>query len=113
MKRWFVPVVLAVGLAGCSKDAESLGSAGSKSFQSADPAIKAQWEAANAAVKTNGYAEAIIGFKKLQSTNLSPEQRKAVDDTVTAVSDQMYEAANKGEAAAVKAVQRLREVSGR
>lgn len=113
MKHWLVPLVLLATLAGCSKDAESLGSARSKLFQSADPAIKAQWEAANASVKTNGYAEAIIGFKRLQGANLSPEQRKAVDETVTAVSDQMYEAANKGEAGAIKAVQHLRDVSGR
>lgn len=96
-------------LAGCSKDPGAIATNGSKAFQSADAATRALWETSLAAMKTNGYAVAMLGFKQLGAqSNLTPEQAKAVGDTATALSDQMYAAANKGDANAVEAIKQLR-----
>ncbi len=76
--------------------------------------IKAGWESAMAAIATNGYTAATVALTTLQrQSGLSPEQLKAINETVTAVSDQMYDAANKGDAAAKQAIQDLRKLTGR
>lgn len=108
--------VAGLGLvAGCgSKNATEVSGKYDEAFRSAPAEVKANWEASKAAMKTNGYVPATIALMNLQSvTTLSPDQRKAVDDTVTAVSDQMYEAANNGDAAAQRAIDELRSASGR
>ncbi len=105
-------VALLVG--GCSKDAASLGSSNTSLFASAPAPVKANWDKATAAIATNGYATAIIALKALQAEpGLSADQLKAVNETVNAVSDQMYAAANKGDANAKQAIQSLRQVLGR
>lgn len=107
-------VLLGVGLtsvgllAGCGKSAASLSSRNAALFESAPPEIKSDWEKATAAAKTNGYVVAITTFQKLQRAALSPEQLQAVNETVSAVSDQMYETANRGDAAATQAIAELR-----
>jgi hypothetical protein len=103
----------ALVMAGCSKNAASLGSSNAKLFATAPAPIKAEWDKATAAIATNGYAAAILSLKNLQAQSLTPEQTKAINDTVTAVSDQMYAAANKGDAAAKQALQDLRRATGR
>jgi hypothetical protein len=106
-------ISLSLLLVGCKKDAKSVGSGNNKLFASAPAPLKADWEQANAAMATNGYFTAFAALKNLQQQSLSPEQLKAVNDTVTAVNDQMYEAANKGDAAAKQAIQDLRKSMGR
>lgn len=65
-------------------------------------------------MQTNGYAAAVLSLKKVyRAENLSPEQQKAVNDTLTAINDKMYAAANKGDAQAAQAIQDLRKASGR
>lgn len=62
-----------------------------------------------AAMKTNGYAEAIFQLQELrEKSGLSAEQTKVVDQTSTAISDKMYDMANKDDPAAKKALERLR-----
>jgi hypothetical protein len=96
-------------VAGCGKDPAAIGSGYSKVFQSADAPTKALWDGALAAVKTNGYAPAIMAFKELAAqTNLTTDQTKAVAETVTAVSDKMYAEANQGKPQAVEAIKQLR-----
>lgn len=105
---------VALLLGGCSKNAASLGASNASLFASAPAPVKASWDKATAAIATNGYATAIIALKALQEQpGLSAEQLKAVNDTVNAVSDQMYAAANKGDANAKQAIQSLRQVLGR
>lgn len=106
-------VVIGLGLSGCSKDAASIGSSRARLFQSADPQIKQQWDVVNAAIQTNGFVTAMMNLSKLQQAALNPEQLKAVQETATAVSDQMYAAANKGDAAAKAAIVTLREMRNR
>jgi len=106
-------VVLTVSLFGCNKSASGTGSKHSKLFTSADPAIKAAWETAMAAVGTNGYVTASQSFKELLASTLTPDQVKAVTETATALSDQMYAAANSGDANAIAALKELGKTKGR
>lgn len=64
-----------------------------------------------AAAKTNGYVTAILTLKQLQrETNLTPEQAKAVTETLTALNDQMFKAAGKGDPNAKQAVEQLQKL---
>lgn len=108
----------AVVLAGCggSPDPNKLGNKNDKLFQSADPGIKTSWDVAMAALKTNGYVAAITSLQDITrgtNTAVTPEQVKAAGETVTAISDSMYSAANKGDAKAREAIDELRKVMGR
>jgi hypothetical protein len=94
---------------GCNKsgDAEALRS--TKVFDSADPVIKSTWEVAVSAAATNGYVAAILSCKKLQGrTDLTPEQREAVNAYMTTVTARMTAAGEKGDPDALKAVEELR-----
>jgi len=101
-------------LFGCGKSAAGFSNANAKIFASAPTETKAAWDAASAAIATNGFAAATLSLQKLQGTpDLTPEQLKAVNETVTAVSDQMYDKANKGDPAAKEAINQLRGVQVR
>jgi len=109
-----VPALIALAFMGCSKSATSVGSRHAEAFQSADAQTKAIWDTALAAVKTNGFALAIVTLKSLQAQPaLTPEQLKAVNETATAVSDQMYAAANRNDPAALQAIEELRKMPRR
>lgn len=101
--------------AGCGgKSADSVAAQGQKLFQSAPKEVKAEWDRAISAVKASDYATALTTFRDLQShTNLTQEQIDAVGQTATAVSDQMYAKANKGDAKANEAIETLRKAMSR
>jgi hypothetical protein len=106
--------VTCVTISGCGKSASSVGSGHAKLFATADPQTKEHWDTASAALKTNGFFAGTVSLMKLQQqTNLTPEQVKAVDETLTALSDQMYAAANKGDANAVQAIKDLQKIRAR
>jgi len=85
-----------------------------KAFDTASPEVKTAWAQSLAAAKTNDFAGAIVGLQRLkQQTGLSAQQTEAIDKSLTAVSDQMYEAANNGDANAKKAINDLRLLRGR
>ncbi|HEY9175627.1 MAG TPA: hypothetical protein VI136_25390 [Verrucomicrobiae bacterium] len=91
---------------GCGKSAGS----GAKAFNSANAEIKAIWDKGMAAATAKDYATALLTFRQLSArTDLTPDQVKAVEQTATAVNDQMYEAANKGDAEALKAIEVMRK----
>ncbi len=111
-----LPALLFVSGCGRSsaKDPNKVGSQYRKVFQTADPQVKECWDTAMDAMKTNGYASATLALQNLlQQTNVTPEQTQAAHETVVAVSDKMYEAANKGDAAAQQAIQELRKATAR
>ena len=65
-------------------------------------------------MKADDYVGATLTLRTLYvQTNLTPEQKKAIEDAQKAVSDKMYDAANKGDAKAKGALEELRKVSGR
>jgi len=102
-----------LSLSGCGKNASGLGARHAKHFSSADPAIKSAWDSALAAIATNGYVAASQSFKLVLAGNLTPDQVKAVTETATALSDQMYFEANKGDANAIAAIKELGKTRGR
>jgi hypothetical protein len=95
----------AVAVAGCGK-----GSAGSaKSFDSAPPEIKAAWEAAVTADKTNGYVAAVTGYRALlqQRDQLSEVQLTTVQEAQTKAFQRLVNASTKGDEAARAALMAL------
>jgi hypothetical protein len=117
MKHWFFHILflasIAIILPGCG-GSKSAASRGDKAFQSAPAETRSEWDTACAAIKANDYAAAITTLQKLSTTpGLSAEQTHAVQETATAVSDEMYAAANKGDARAKQAIADLRKLSGR
>ena len=104
-------------LCGCgkgSKDPSKIGAQYNQVFASADAETKACWETATGALATNGYAVTIQAIRTmLQAGKLTPEQTKAANETATAASDKMYEAANKGDPTALQAIEDLRKATGR
>ncbi len=121
MKRAVTALLVCAGLLafwGCSKggpkDPNKLGAQYNKLFQSADPQIKGCWDTAMDAMKTNGYAPAVMALRMLvQETNATPEQVQAARETAIAVSDKMYDAVGKGDANAQAAVEELRKATAR
>lgn len=101
-------VVALIG-AGCGG-----GGSGGKAFQSAKPDVKAEWDSAMASAKANDYAKATVTLMELRKrTDLTPEQTQAIDKAATTISDQMYEAANKGDENAKKSIDELRKLRAR
>jgi len=101
-------------LAGCGGSPQSAASRAAKVFQSAPPEAKAGWDVAMAAIKTNGYVAASLALQKVMADpGLTPQQKQAAQDTGVALSDQMYEAANKGDANAKAAIAELRQLRTR
>lgn len=112
LKHYIVMALVLAGAVGCGNDTATL-SAGNKLFQTADPQIKAQWAEAAAAIETNGFLTAMLSLQKLQRASLTPEQLAAVNATATRVSNDMYDAANKGDASASEAIAKLRKLQAR
>ncbi len=109
-----VCLVLLCGCGGGSKDPNKIGSQYDKAFASADAETKAGWEASKAAMKTNGYAASLLSMQAmLQKGTLTAEQGQAAREFSKAVSDQMYAAANKGDANALQSLEEMRKASGR
>ena len=99
--------------AGCGRGGGSDPASRSKLFQS-PPEVKAGWDAVVTAAKAKQYSTAILGIQKLrQQPGLTPEQTQVMDQTATALSDEMYEAANKGDANAKKSLDDLRKATAR
>ena len=96
---------LAVAGIACNKSVSSIGNA----LQTASPEVKKGWDAAMAAMNTNGYAVAIMELQRIrQLPGVSATQGKAIDDASTKISDQMYAAANKDDPKAKAAIEELR-----
>lgn len=104
------PLLLALSLAGCGGSAQSRMSHYEKAFNTAPPEVKAQWDTALNALKSKDYAAALGTLNQIAAiTNLAPEQAVAVREVSTAASDEMYDAANKGDAKAKQAIEDLRK----
>jgi hypothetical protein len=69
---------------------------------------------AMAAIQTNGYVAASLALQKVMALpGLTPQQVQAAQEAGVALSDQMYEAANKGDANAKQALEELRKSRNR
>ena len=101
-------------LSGCGGSPQSAAARGDKAFRTAPPETKAAWNSAVAAIKTNGYAAASLSLQTvLTQPGLTSEQTQVAQQTATSLSDQMYDAANKGDASAKAALDELRKMRSR
>jgi len=93
-------------LAGCGQ-----GASGSKSsgFNGAPPEIRAAWDAAVAADKTNDFVSAVLGYKEVisQRDQLSPGQVKTVEEASSQLFQRLVATAAKGDPAAKQALTQL------
>ena len=101
-------------LLGCGASPGSSANRADSALRSASPDVKAGWEKAKAAIAVNDYVTATTNLQNLfAAPGLTPEQKQAIQQTATAVSDQLYAAANRGDPAAKQAIQDLRKLSAR
>ena len=96
-------LLTAIALAGCG------GAADSADFSKAPPEIKAAWERAVAADKTNGYVTASFEYKSILQyrDSLSPAQAQAVQEASGKLFQRLVEASTKGDPAAREALNAL------
>lgn len=99
-------LLLFVAGAGCGSNGTV---AQAQVFAKAAPEIKANWELAIAADKTNDYYTASSSYAKVlsQETNLTPRQLEALEAASRDLSQRMVAAANNGDASAKQALTRL------
>jgi hypothetical protein len=104
-------LAVSLALAGCSPNALTGQAAGTRAFDSAEPEIKALWGAVVSGLKTNDYVGPQAALWDLRAaTNLTAQQRAAVDHTLKTVSSQMFNAASRGDPKALKAMEDLRQI---
>ena len=82
---------------------------GSGSFDSAPPEIRAAWEKAVAADKTNDYVAAVLGYKQIlaQQDRLPPNQVKVVQEASSKLFQRLVAASAQGDPAARQALSQL------
>jgi hypothetical protein len=105
-------ILLAALLTACSRKASLNSVLDSKAFDSAPADVQSTWRAAVSDLQTNGYAPAYVELFKLQSmdNDLAPEQRGAVESAITTVSAKVFDAAGRGDPAALNAMEEIRQL---
>jgi hypothetical protein len=99
-----------IAAAGCNQQAPPKVAADTKAFDSASADVKDQWTKILAAAASNDYATAILGCRKLTATpDITADQRAAANTTLSAVSQKMFDTAQKGDAAAQQAILDVRK----
>ena len=81
-------------------------------FNNAAPELKQVWNVAVAADQANDYLAAHTNYISLLSKPISPEQLLAVQDALRGLNERMQSAVAKGDAAAQKAVEELKNLRG-
>ena len=107
-----VTMLLTMGLAtaGCGNKGVPSVAGDSKAFEVASPEIKTDWEKARSAAASHDFASAILTCRKLQTQGgLTPQQLTVVVGTMTAVNNQLLEAAQKGDQKAIQALEEIRK----
>lgn len=112
---WFTIIAIAIGVTagGCSKSGPS--NISSSVFDSAPAEFKQLWNDSMAAWKKHQYPQAATNFVSLQSksASLSTQQTEELNKAVDEFGQEVFNAANKGDAAATEAVKALRTAGRR
>jgi hypothetical protein len=103
--------LLAVG--GCGKKTVALTSTESKAFESAPVEVKQAWDSALAADKANDYMNAEKSLAGLKQMQLNDDQKQALDAEFSSFHGRLYQTAETGDAAAIKAVLEIRKNGNR
>jgi len=101
-------VFFATLLCGYGQGTARLTPADLTAFDGAAPELIESWVQAQAAAGTNDYVRAILTLRSMMPRNLSGEQMKAVQNAIGACDAKLMKAANRGDSAALKAVETLR-----
>lgn len=97
-------------LTGCSgKKTPKVTAADQQAFSNATPELAQMWQTVQAADKSNDYVKAQTVLYALSRKSLSPEQEHAVGMEMMSLKQRMDAAAEKGDPAALKAVNELRD----
>jgi hypothetical protein len=89
---------------GCGQSSIKLSSSNKAAFEKAPPEVKQVWESALAADKANDYLKAQQSLDSLSQMALSEEQKQALEKERAAFGQRLWQAAEKNDPAAVKAV---------
>jgi hypothetical protein len=97
-------LVFGLAFSGCGKTKDSAAETAGL-FDKASPEVKAMWDRAVTADKTNDYAMAYLTLRKLRSIgNLNPQQLAVLDQLSGSVNQRMFKAADQGDANAKQAI---------
>jgi hypothetical protein len=104
-------LTMCIAIMGCGKQAVAKVASDTKAFEAASPEIKANWGKAMSAAASHDYATAILTCRRGLQTQgkLTPPQLTAVVGTITAVTDQMLDAAQKDDQNAIRAIEEVRQ----
>jgi hypothetical protein len=106
---FLVAVTASLLLGGCGqKPTPTLRAGDRTAFDKSPPEIKQLWDRALEADRTNDYVVAQNLLYGLSQQPLPLDQSGAVSNEIAVVSRRMYDSAEKGDAAALKAIQQLR-----
>jgi hypothetical protein len=105
-------VAVSVFVAGCGNDAPKMSSQEKALFENSTPEIKQLFETALTADKANNYLSASTNYQALSRLNLSADQASALATGMKSLKQRIFDAAAKGDAAAQKAVEDLKNLSG-
>ena len=83
---------------------------GDTAFKNASPELKQDWDQAMKADQANDFLAANTNYVSLLNRQISPEQLLAVQSAVGALNARMQAAAAKGNAAAQKAIEDLKNL---
>lgn len=101
-----IVIACALVLTGCGKKGTT--TVNPKAFDQAPPDVKQFWDAAQAADKTNNYAAGQTLYYSLLRQNITPEQKQAVTEALTGLTDRFNKALDAGDPAAQEALKELR-----
>jgi len=93
---------------GCGKNIAGPTAKDLKAFDSAPSEVKQMWDKASEADKTNDYATAETLLYAILRSEPSPDQREAATRKLTAVTQRLDSALEKGDPAAQAALEELR-----
>lgn len=115
--RLAVPLALLALLmltaAGCGQRGVKLSSAQSKAFDSAPAEVQQAWTKALAADKANDYVNAQTLLDSLKQMSLNEPQQQALDTERAAFGQRLWQAAEKNDPVAVKAVQEINKAKSK
>jgi hypothetical protein len=110
--RFLSVVAAGILLAGCDDDTGKPSASDRAVFNQAAPEMKQVWDKAIAADKANDYLAANTNFVSLLKREITPEQLLAVQSALASLNARMNKAAAKGDAAALKAMDYLKNLQG-
>jgi hypothetical protein len=100
-------------VAGCGSGSAKPSTAQLGAFDGAPDEVKQAWKKALDAEQASDYVGAQTSFESLSKLDLAPQQKQALDSEFFSFQDRLYQAAEKGNQEAIKAMQDIRKNGNR